>query len=357
MKCMKKKLLILGAGNAQLDLINYAKNIGLEVHACSYSDTDKGIPMVDFFAQINIVDTKKVESYVRENKIDYIYSVGSDIAVPTFCKVAESLDMFHFVSSQTAEICCNKHIMREALGNDNEFNLPFMVCRTLDEAKTADFYPLMIKPVDSQGQRGVFKAENFDELSAKFDCAMQHSRCKKAILEKHITGSEVSVNAYVRDGEIIFLMLSDRESFSNFPGGIIKAHHLPSVFEKTKTHKKINELVHQTVKKLNIKNGPVYFQIKISDGAPYLIEVTPRFDGCHMWRLIKKYCGVDLLDITVRHLLGKKIDIPKYSVSPMPVHTEFFCETADSVFDIKNMQNILPITNVFITMTAIESKK
>ena len=81
---MKKKLLVLGAGNAQIDLIEYAKNIGLEVYVCSYSNNDKGIGKADVFAQINIVDSEKIESYVKGNKIDYIYSVGSDIAVPTF---------------------------------------------------------------------------------------------------------------------------------------------------------------------------------------------------------------------------------------------------------------------------------
>ena len=336
---MKKKLLILGAGNAQIDLIEYAKSIGLEVYACSYTNTDKGIHMADVFAQINIVDTGKIENYVRKNKIDYIYSVGSDIAVPTFCRAAENLNLSHFVSGKTAEICCNKHLMREALGTDNQFNVPFAVCKTLDEAKNADFYPLMIKPVDSQGQRGIFKAENFEELSQNFDCAMTYSRCGKVILEKHISGSEVSVNAYVKDGEVVFSMLSDRESFENLPGGIIKAHHIPSVFEKTKTHEKINGLVRETVAKFEIENGPVYFQIKISEGHPYLIEVTPRLDGCHMWRLIKEYCGVNLLEMTVRHLLGENTDIPKYEVSRVPVHTEFLCEQPGTVFNAEKYQN------------------
>ena len=92
---MKKKLLILGAGNAQIDLIEYAKRIGLKVYVCSYSDNDKGIPLADVFEQIDITDADKIENYVRENEIDYIYSVGSDIAVPTLCKVAENLNMFH----------------------------------------------------------------------------------------------------------------------------------------------------------------------------------------------------------------------------------------------------------------------
>ena len=335
---MKKKLLILGAGNAQIDLIEYAKSVGLEVHVCSYVSTDNGVPLADFFAEINIVDAEKIESYVWENKIDYIYSVGTDIAVPSFCKVAENLNKFHFVSSKTAEICCNKHLMRKALGKDAPFNVPFAVCKTLDEAKNIDFYPLMIKPVDSQGQRGVFKAENFNELSEHFDSAMSYSRNKKVILEKHISGSEVSVNAYVKDGEIIFSMLSDRESFEDLPGGIIKAHHLPSAFEGTRTHEMINELVRKAVKKLEIENGPVYFQIKVSNGHPYLIEITPRLDGCHMWRLIKEYCNVDLLEMTMRHLLGENIDIPKYNVSRVPVHTEFFCEQPNTAFQAEKYE-------------------
>ena len=330
---MKKKLLVLGAGNAQIDLIEYAKKTGLEVFACSYTDTDKGIPLADGFAKINITDTDKLESFARENGIDYIYSVGSDIAVPSFCRVAENLNLPRFVSSRTAEICCCKHLMREALGEDDPFNVPFAVCRTLDEAESADFYPLMVKPVDSQGQRGVFKADNFKELSQRFDCAVSFSRCGKVILEKYISGSEVSVNAYVKDGEVIFSMLSDRESFDNLPGGIIKAHHLPSVFEGTHTQEKINALVCGAVKKLEIDNGPVYFQIKVSSGHPYIIEVTPRLDGCHMWRLIKEYCGVDMMEMTMGHLLRGYVDAPQYKVIGAPIHTEFFCEQPCTVFD------------------------
>lgn len=336
---MRKKLLILGAGNAQIDLIAYARDAGFEIYGCSYTNTDKGIPLLDHFAMIDITDAGKIEKYVMENRIDYIYSVGSDIAVPTICKVAEKTGKFHFVSSQTAQLCCNKHLMRKALGNDSRFNVPYMVCRTLSEAETADFYPLMMKPVDSQGQRGVYRADNFEELSAHFDSTMQFSKSGQIILEKHISGKEVSVNAYVKDGNIIFSMLSDRESFADFPGGIIKAHHLPSAFEGTEAHKEINKLVCEAVKTLEIENGPVYFQIKVSEGNPYLIEVTPRLDGCHMWRLIKEYCGIDLLEMTVSHMLGKDIHTKKYDVSSIPFHMEFFCEPPETVFQTEKYEN------------------
>lgn len=336
---MRKKLLILGAGNAQIDLIEYARDAGLEIYGCSYTNTDKGIPLLDHFAMIDITDAGKIEKYVVENRIDYIYSVGSDIAVPTICKVAEKTGKFHFVSSRTAELCCNKHLMREAFGQDSRFQVPYMVCKTLAEAEKASFYPMVMKPVDSQGQRGVYRVNTFTEVSEHFDSAMGFSKSGQIILEKYISGREVSVNAYVKDGEVIFSMLSDRESFPDLPGGIIKAHHLPSVFENTKTHTYIKELVAEAVKKLEIGNGPVYFQIKVSDGHPYLIEVTPRLDGCHMWRLIKEYCGVNLLDMTMSHMLGKDIRTKKYDVSSIPYHTEFFCEPPKTVFQAEKYEN------------------
>lgn len=266
-------------------------------------------------------------------------SVGSDIAVPTICKVAEKTGRFHFISSRTAKLCCNKHFMREAFGQDSRFHVPYMVCRTLSEAEKASFYPMAMKPVDSQGQRGVYRVDNFAEVSEHFDSVMRFSKSGQIILEKYISGREVSVNAYIKDGEVIFSMLSDRESFSELPGGIIKAHHLPSVFENTQTHKEITELVAEAVKKLEINNGPVYFQIKVCCGHPYLIEVTPRLDGCHMWRLIKEYCGVNLLEMTMSHMLGKDIKVEQYEVSSIPCHTEFFCEPPETKFYAEKYEN------------------
>lgn len=326
---MNKKILILGAGNAQIDLINYCNRVGFETYGCSYNDTDKGISLLDHFAQINIIDFEKVKDYFSENQIDYIYSVGSDIAMPTVCKVAEETGNFSFVSSNTAEVCCNKHLMRDAMGN-SRFNLPFIVCSSYQEI---DFFPAMLKPVDSQGQRGVYLVNNNDELKSYFEKSISHSKSGKVIIEKFVSGDEVSVNAYIKDGKVIFSIISDRESFENLPGGIIKAHHLPSMYENTPTAEKISELVKETVTKLEINNGPVYFQIKISNGSPYLIEVAPRLDGCHMWKLINQYCGVNLFELTMKHFFGENIEIEKYNPSAYPMHLEFFCEPPETVFD------------------------
>ena len=187
MNRMEKKLLVLGADNARMDLIDCAKKMGCTVYACSGSYTDKGISEADYFEQIDVADADKISRYVRDNKIDCVYSVGNGAAVTTLSKAAENQNLFHFVSGETADICNQKHRMREALGKDFRFQVPFSVCETLAEARCADFFPLTVSPIDSRGQKEIFRAENAEELSLRFSDAMHLSRCRKVLLEKCIS--------------------------------------------------------------------------------------------------------------------------------------------------------------------------
>ena len=101
----------------------------------------------------------------------------------------------------------------------------------------------------------------------------------------------------------------------------------------------IKKLVIEVLEAIGLKNGPAYFQIKVSkEGTPYLIEVTPRLDGCHMWRTIKYATGVDLLQASMDMLEGKKYSqTEKFVVEPYSL--EFMCGKPGTVFN-KNNYNV-----------------
>lgn len=329
-----KKILILGAGNAQYDAIKYCREKGHEVHALSYTNTDNEIPLASYFKQINIVDIDGVMEYAREINADLIYSVGSDIAMPTAIKVSEELDKPRFIKYETALICNTKSLLREFLGNDFEGNIRNIIVRDKKDLDLIDFFPCVMKPVDSQGQRGIFECNSKEELLLNFDNSMSYSRKKELIVEEFINGDEISVNAYILNGELKYTLISDRISFTEFPGGIIKEHLLPSKFENISD--KIIDLCSRTLNKLEINNGPAYFQIMVSkELKPYIIEVTPRLDGCHMWNLIKNYEGIDLLDITFRHLLGSDLDF-SFIKNNEKKGLYFMCKKTDSIFNLKD---------------------
>lgn len=328
-----KKVLILGAGNAQIDAIKYCKERGYKVYGCSYTDNDKGISYLDEFVQIDIKDYKSITKYANDNGVDAVYSVGSDLAVPSVMRVCEELNIPHFVSSDVAEICQNKNQLRNFLGNDFVGNIPHIVAENIQEALAFDAFPAMMKPTDSQGQRGCCKVESKDDIRKNFDNSVSFSKSGEVIIEKFIDGAEVSVNAYMQNGELKFALVSDRGVFDEFPGGIIKEHILPSKYAGTEIEGRIIDLVKRVVKKLGIENGPVYFQIKIDGDNPVLIEVTPRLDGCHMWNLINNYCGVNLLEASFEHLLSNK----EIVFEPKKLHNNlklaFFTEAPNKKFD------------------------
>ncbi len=336
-----KKILVLGTGMPQGDLIKACKSHGMEVHACSYRSGYAAEKYADRFELINIVDTDAVEEYARKTGADFVYSAGSDVAMPTAFTVSERLGLPCFCPSEAALICNHKPLLRSTLGNDFEGNIKFQRVTSPDEELTVSF-PIMMKPTDSQGQRGVCRVDSEEEYKENFEKSISFSREHALILEEFVEGDEISVNTFSKNGELLFFLPSERVTWKDLPGGIIHRHVLPGKYaDDKKLYERVRDLVERTLRKLNINNGPAYFQIMVDkERTPKLVEVTPRLDGCHMWRLIKHSTGVDLLDATVNALLGKYPD-KEFSFDVKPYETEFLCMPPDSVFN-RSAFNIEP---------------
>ena len=326
MDMLLKKILILGVGNAQVDALKYlSENTDFEIHACSYINEGAGIVYSDKFSMININDTKKISEYVKENDIDIIYSIGSDIAMPTIAQVSNELSLPCFLSPELPSICNNKHFLRASLGVDFDGNLKFCVAEKLEQLAEWSIFPCILKPVDSQGQRGVYKINGKQDFEQQFEISQSYSRSNKVIVEEFVNGPEISVNLYMYRGQIKFFLVSDRIVFEDLPGGIIKEHHLPSAFTDDDDRVKIYNLVERCVKKLGISDGPVYFQIKLENGYK-VIEVASRLDGCHMWDLILHFCGDNLLKATFEHLINGKEPFFNNELYDKRFELNFFCE-------------------------------
>ena len=331
---MKKRILILGAGNAQIDAIEYCKAHGYEVVGCSYTTVDCGIPHLDIFEQVDIKSIEGVMALAEKYGVSAIYSVGSDLAMPTVMEASTRLGLPHFITAEVAETCHSKGKMREALGDCFEGNASFKVCSTLEEALEYNAFPAMLKPVDSQGQRGCFRVDSKKDIEEHFAVSLDYSFEGKVIIEEFIDGPEVSVNAYMQDGVMKFAIVSDRYAFDEYPGGIIKEHRVPTSFADREAEEKTLDLSARAAARIGITDGPCYFQIKLRDGRdPVMLEVTPRLDGCHMWNLIKHYCGADLLDACFRHLLeGESVLDGEYEMRRDEYSLEFMSKEPNTKF-------------------------
>lgn len=302
------KVLILGTGSAQYDAIRWCRDAGHEVHGCGLARVGPGAAEVDRFFEADLRDARRVVDYCREQGIELVYSVGSDIAMPTVGAVSAQLGLRHFVPEAVAATCQDKGRLRAALGPDFEWNVAFAVASSPVELARWDRFPCIIKPVDSQGQRGVYACHGHRELAARFAEAAAFSRAGRVIVEEFIEGQEISVNVHLAEGAVRFLQASDRFVYDDQPGGIVREHRVPSQVADADT---VGPMVNETARRLGISAGPVYFQAKVGKQGLRLLEVTPRLDGCHLWRLIRYSTGVDLLDAAFRHLVdGAVPDLP-----------------------------------------------
>jgi len=298
-----KRILILGTSSVQKDAVDACHELGLEIHTCSNTGSGPAAQAADRTIRLDIADDRSILQYAEANQVDFIYSVGSDLALPTACRVSEALGLPAFVSSHTAETCHSKPRLRAALGPQFPGNLRYQVLSAAGDEVRLE-YPLMLKPADSQGGRGVTRLDSGDMLPEAFQAALRFSLEKRIILEEFIPGPEVSVNLYLVDGQVVFQAISERHTWPQYTAGIVHSHHLPAGLPDAITPERILQLTGDACRQLQIFNGPVYFQLKVWQGQPYLVEAAPRLDGCHLWRLIELVSGVNLLQMTFRHLCG-----------------------------------------------------
>jgi len=321
-----KKVLILGVAPVQMEAILELKKMGIKTYACAQANDGPGSEFADHFELLNFIEQDKVIDFIKEQGIDCVYSVGSDLAMPVSSAISEKLGLPFFVTSEIAKICNNKNKMREYFGNDFKGNIGYQILENSSTEIELD-YPFIIKPADSQGQRGVRLINNFEEFLQHFDMCKKYSRSGLVIIEDYINGPELSVNAYIVDGDVAFMVPSDRVVWPQFQGGLIRKHLVPSKILNSDSEEDLKDLVFRVANKLGVINGPLYFQIKISNNQPYLIEVTPRLDGCHMWNVLRDYTGVNLIKLTFEHLLfGNTQELNNYKCPDLGYTLEFMCE-------------------------------
>lgn len=326
-----KKVLILGVSSVQMDAILQLKKMGCETYACAMAKDGPGADAADHFDMINILDEPALAEHIRKNNIDVVYSTGSDLAMPVACRLSEKLGLPHFVSSDAAYICNHKNAMRNTLTSECKGNIPYQVMSEI-ETITVPF-PAILKPSDAQGQRGIFLINSQKEFEEHFEEAKKISREKKVIVEKYIDGPELSVNGYMVGGQLKYLVASDRDTWPEYTG-LIHKHIVPAKTLLPGTEDRIRSIVEDVCRRVDISNGPVYFQMKLDGQTPYIIEMTPRLDGCHMWNILTRATGVNLMKLTFEHLLyGDISELKNLKSDIKPMELVFFCQNPNTTMD------------------------
>ena len=307
---MKKKIAIIGASYLQVPLIKKAKEMGLETHVFAWRVGDEGEEIADFFYPISIVEKEKILYKCREIGIDGICSISSDLATTTVCYIAQKMKL----TSNTIECShktTNKFLMRECFKENHDPSPSYLLIKDSENYldvvnKSAFNFPVIVKPTDRSGSRGVKKCFSISELPLAIENAKECSFKKEIIIEEYIEGQEYSIESISYNGEHTVLNITYKITTGS-PHFIETGHIEPAPLSDLAKEKIINVTKH-ALNSLGIRYGASHTEVKVDkSGNINIIEIGARMGGDMIGsHLIQLSTGFDFVKAEIQIALGKK---------------------------------------------------
>lgn len=306
-----KKLLILGAMEMHVPLIRRAKELGIYVITCDYIPENPGHKLADEAYFDSTTDLEAVLSLAKKCNVDGIMTYNSDPAAATVAYVAEKLGL-PGNSYDTVKTMSEKNLFREFL-RINDLNVPKFGNYSSKEEVRSHFdefsLPVIIKPVDSSGSKGVSVINNIDDVDAAIEFALSKSRCKRFIIEEFIEpiGHQLHGDGFVENGKIVFLCLGDH----HFDSSINNLVPYSTTFPSQHSSEEIQQCLEQIqffISKVGFKNGGFNVELRISkrDKKAYIIDIGARNGGNFTPKVIEYSSGFNFMDKAIFAAIGEK---------------------------------------------------
>ena len=299
------RLLVLGAGPAQLGLLEAAQKRGLWLAVVDRDTAAPGFPLATRRCILSTEDEPAIERLAAALEIDGIISPGTDWPVAVAARIAERLGLPHPISAQTAVLATNKIRQRERLAEAGVSQPMSWIVGSEDELPDAEL-PVVVKAPDRQGQKGLALVRDRAELATAVAGARAAARNGLALVEQLVDGPEVTVIGYSVDGAYVPLAVTDRLVADPPAFGVALAHVFPSNVESETA-----EVARAAVNALGIENGPSYTQLRVGPNGPEVIEVAARLGGGHDAELVERVTGVALNDLAIDAALGLPVALPE----------------------------------------------
>ncbi|MCW5202343.1 ATP-grasp domain-containing protein [Desulfobulbus sp. US4] len=289
----KKKILIAGGGYADIPLVRAAKKLGFHVITSGNRPEDLAHKESDEYCQADYSDPDAILSLAQKKRVDAICPCANDFSAISCSYVAEKLNLPGHDSYQTALLLHHKDLYRKfALLHD----IPTPKAVSFSDLKEAlgminEFaYPLLVKPVDLTGGKGITKIENSGEIEAALKKAFSISKAKRIVVEEFVNGTRHGFSSFIRNGKVVFYF-TDNEHYYLNPYMVSAASTPSSVSDKC-----IDDVIIQSEKITNIlqlKDGILHIQFILNNGKPTIIEICRRPPGDLYIEFVRHATNID----------------------------------------------------------------
>lgn len=309
-----KRLMLLGGLRYLLPVINEAHKMGVHVITADYLPDNIAHKYSDEYCNVSIIDKDAVLKAAQELKIDGILSHAVDPGVTTAAYVAEKMGLPFQCTYEAACILQDKSLFRKFL-TENGFNCPKAKgYDNIDDAlKDVDYFnwPVIVKPVDSAGSKGVTKVEKKADLKTAIETALSASISKNFIVEDFLdkVGAQSSADIFTADGKLVYPAYSDQLFDKNAANPYTPAIEIWPASMEQKYQDDLTNQLQRLFTLLNVKSGIYNVESRVcSDGKAYIMEVSPRGGGNRIAELQDMATGQSLIRNEIKKALGMPLD-------------------------------------------------
>lgn len=297
-----RSLIVLGGGSSQISALRRAVDFGFEVILVDRDPDATGRRWAHRFENASTFDIDAVEKAVRRSGAAALIAVGSDQPVYTAAVVSHRVGLPFPLLPEQARGVTNKAKMKARLGSADVPLVPWRILgrdptqwgREGFEELSA---PWVVKPLDSQGQRGIRLVHTREELERCFPITLSFSRESRFLVEEYYPSREITVSGWAEgDGvDPTIWTITDRVTFDpTLSLGVCLGHRFPSEAARG-VEERVREITARIVRVFSLREVPIYFQMLVGDRGVLVNEIACRLGGAYEDQSIPLVTGIDIL--------------------------------------------------------------
>lgn len=357
-----KKLLVLGGTNLSCEIIKEAKAMGAYVIVTDYHKDSPGKRLADKSFDISVADVNKVVELINKEHIDGVITGFADSILMYYLDICEAAGLPCYASREQIEISTNKAKFKKLCREHDvpvvkEYDIHSPL--TIEDVKEIRF-PVVVKPVDNSGSRGVFICRNENELIEGYNKALIFSTSGQVIVEDLMSGDEVTIFYILQDEQVQLIAMADKYTTIQY-GGVPtqpSAYIYPSKY-LTSYKNLLDEKVKKMFKSRCFKNGILFIQSFVKNGQCIFYEMGYRLTASLEYKIEDKIIGVNPLKLLINYALTgqmSKVDLGRII---NPDFNSFGCNVTFSakpgrIGAIKGVQDVLKIPGVLDVVNSHE---
>lgn len=320
----KKRLLVLGGGIFVDEIIQYAQKNDIWLVTTGVGRTNHLKTSIEESYDISTTSIKEMEQLIIEKQIDGVFMGGNEDNISATLKYLPNLGMSNYVSQETWRVASNKELFKKEC---SKIGLPVPVEYNISEIdEEFKEFPIVLKPVDSCGSKGVVLCNDYGEFLQKYNKSKSFSKSNRVLAEEYLKGCEISVHYTIKDGEAKLSSMSDKYESTHCGdfNPIPDCYCYPSVY-LDEFMKKYDGKIKQLFKRMGINKGICFVQGFHENGDFKFFEMGYRIPGTLTFKYTKYLNHISALDLILDYSIGIPTD--SYDLGKENAYFKKYCCT------------------------------